>query len=275
MKKTRVRRQPSKSISLVLGFMVLSILVVLTGYVMGRYVMNSLVASGDLTPPGSKEAAGKNDAAGQVEVELPIQYLYRVQVGVFNVEENAIGLTNDLKDDGYPAYATVDPPYEVEAGLFATKEVAKEMAAELKRAGYPVYVKEVVLEQTTAILSGGEKDYLLAVRDALAQVSATLKEQAVMWDEYVRGEMDPEETVRMLQAREEALREIHKRLTRLSEPGGQVGGTLNVAPLVELAITEIYEVKALLENGEESYFSSAMGYYMELFEGYREVVAAL
>ncbi len=67
--------------------------------------------------------------------------LYRVQVGAYKEEKNALAMEAKLKKAGYDTYVVkVDGLIKVQTGAFAVKENADKLAEKLKKAGFEVYI---------------------------------------------------------------------------------------------------------------------------------------
>ena len=67
--------------------------------------------------------------------------LWRVQVGAYKDEKNALAMEKKLKDKGYDTYVvTVDGLIKVQTGAFAYKENADKLEAKLKKDGFETYI---------------------------------------------------------------------------------------------------------------------------------------
>lgn len=71
----------------------------------------------------------------------PPTKLYRVQVGAFKNRNLAYQLSNQLTQEGYPAFILMDDDlYKVQVGAFARLDNAIRMEYRLKAAGYDTYI---------------------------------------------------------------------------------------------------------------------------------------
>lgn len=69
------------------------------------------------------------------------QSLYRVQVGMFRVKQNADNLLYELLDKGYPAFMLYeDGFYKVQVGAYRVLGNAVKMEQQLRRAGYDTWI---------------------------------------------------------------------------------------------------------------------------------------
>ncbi len=93
-------------------------------------------------------AEGKADQPEGTQVNQTVpeqndgQNLYVVQVGAFSEKENAQGMVEKLKSEGFTAYITSKNPYRVQAGAFRTEKAANELGTKLKQNGFPVYIRD-------------------------------------------------------------------------------------------------------------------------------------
>jgi N-acetylmuramoyl-L-alanine amidase len=77
---------------------------------------------------------------GEEEVEQEPQ-LYRVQVGLFRVKQNADNLLYELLDKGYPAFMLYeDGFYKVQVGAYRVLGNAVKMERQLRQAGYDTWI---------------------------------------------------------------------------------------------------------------------------------------
>lgn len=77
---------------------------------------------------------------GEEEVEQEPQ-LYRVQVGLFRVKQNADNLLYELLDKGYPAFMLYeDGFYKVQVGAYRILGNAVKMERQLRQAGYDTWI---------------------------------------------------------------------------------------------------------------------------------------
>lgn len=92
------------------------------------------------------EQEAKKLLAGQKEPtpsDSPVtdKNLYRVQVGAYKVDKNAIAMRDKLKAKGYDTYVVkVDGLIKVQVGAFAVKKNAAALEAKLKKDGFPTFL---------------------------------------------------------------------------------------------------------------------------------------
>lgn len=78
-----------------------------------------------------------------VESTTSTSGLYKVQVGAFKNENNAVDLAEELEDKGFDTYIVEEGGlHKVQTGAFGKKENADALAKKLKDAGYSVYIKK-------------------------------------------------------------------------------------------------------------------------------------
>lgn len=82
----------------------------------------------------------KEEQKQEQKEQNQIKY-YRVQVGAYNIKENANKMLAKLKADGFTAYMIQkDGYYKVQIGAYTIKQNALDMQATLKAKGYSTYV---------------------------------------------------------------------------------------------------------------------------------------
>ncbi len=90
------------------------------------------------------EAAAQAIADGILKTIAPQQEeqpLYKVQVGIFRLEDNAKGLQKELAEEGFDSYITYeDGYYKVFSGVYENQENARSQAKRLEDAGYATWI---------------------------------------------------------------------------------------------------------------------------------------
>ena len=90
------------------------------------------------------EAAAQAIADGILKTIAPQQEeqpLYKVQVGIFRLEDNAKGLQKELAEEGFDSYITYeDGYYKVFSGVYENQENARNQAKRLEDAGYATWI---------------------------------------------------------------------------------------------------------------------------------------
>jgi len=67
---------------------------------------------------------------------------FKVQVGPFQVREEAMQVANTLQNEGYPVFVSKGIPYYVQVGAFSNPNNASNLKTELVSKGYSAYIKE-------------------------------------------------------------------------------------------------------------------------------------
>lgn len=90
------------------------------------------------------EATAQAIADGILKTIAPQQEeqpLYKVQVGIFRLEDNAKGLQKELAEEGFDSYITYeDGYYKVFSGVYENQENARNQAKRLEDAGYATWI---------------------------------------------------------------------------------------------------------------------------------------
>jgi len=266
---------------LIISLLVLSLLAIVTGYVFGKFVLGTLLANETLSPPSLSNGAPENEQDNLEEpaapnarltFELPQLTIYRLQVGSFQNRENALALVAELDRAGFPAYVTELAPYQVGAGVYGMELAAKARAGQLQALGYDVFVKDLAIGGTGVTLSGATEQQLTTVKNALQQLATVIAEQGDLWAQVEDGTLNRDRALQVLGEQEEILRTCHTELlgaNLTTQPLGQIPS------LLELAITEVFEWKAMVEKGEPDHYVTAMNYYMQLSEDFRTLCDGL
>lgn len=91
--------------------------------------------------------------------------LHRVQVGAFNVAENAMAVEKKLKDKGYDTYMIWhDNLIKVQTGAFADKTNAENLAKKLKADGFETYISTVQGKKYTPNSQSGSPEHIVQIR---------------------------------------------------------------------------------------------------------------
>ncbi|HOP75079.1 MAG TPA: SPOR domain-containing protein [Bacillota bacterium] len=92
------------------------------------------------------DSASGNKTLGKVET-LPTQPTapvvhYKVRVGPYTNRNEAMTVSKELQNLGYPVYVAPNPPYAVQVGAFGTQSNAERLQKDLTKAGYKVYIEK-------------------------------------------------------------------------------------------------------------------------------------
>lgn len=72
--------------------------------------------------------------------ETPVRF--KVQVGPFQVREEALQVANALQNEGYPVFVSKGIPCYVQVGAFSNPNNANSLQNELLSKGYSAYIKQ-------------------------------------------------------------------------------------------------------------------------------------
>lgn len=90
--------------------------------------------------PGTSGTAPDSSMPGQNPTDMP-ETLYRVQVGLYRVRQNADNMLYELQEKGYPAFIlNEDGYYKVQVGAYRQLGNAITMERNLRRAGYSTFI---------------------------------------------------------------------------------------------------------------------------------------
>jgi len=130
-----------------------------------------------IVPLGPAESFGFHDLAG-----------YKIQVGVFSLEDNAVRLTLFLRQRGLNAYSFFHETrvFKVQIGPYATRKEAVRAAEDL--AGRKIIAEYLIVRPGTEIVPGRKGGTDAALRDRLASTALGFVEFPYVW-----GGASPEE----------------------------------------------------------------------------------
>ncbi|HIX77364.1 MAG TPA: N-acetylmuramoyl-L-alanine amidase [Candidatus Fusicatenibacter merdavium] len=90
--------------------------------------------------PGMNGTVPDSSRPGQDPTDMP-ETLYRVQVGLYRVRQNADNMLYELQEKGYPAFIlNEDGYYKVQVGAYRQLGNAITMERNLRRAGYSTFI---------------------------------------------------------------------------------------------------------------------------------------
>ena len=108
----------------------------MNGSVPGASGMNDSVPGSS----GMNVSAPGSSISGQDQTEFP-ENLYRVQVGLYRIRQNADNMLYELQEKGYPAFIlNEDGFYKVQVGAYRQLGNAIKMERNLRRAGYSTFI---------------------------------------------------------------------------------------------------------------------------------------
>jgi len=281
----RRRSEGGGALSLVLGLVVLSVLAVVIGYVLGRFVVFPLMSADRpiqvVTDSESPGGGGSTSDAQPATTEGGPTYsaaepvrLYPVQVGVFSSKENARNMVASLSSKGFPGYATPDDPYRVFAGVFASESDAARLEASLKDEGYDVYVFELVLNRQS-LPTGLPEGYSSFLRESLDGLSTLIVRLAAQWGLWLGGGPgDRDAFVEALGSLEEAASKLNATVQEAGPPEGYADVHRELAELVSLSGKIVDEMNAL-DSSENGSWAGGMSDFIELVDRCRTLRSSL
>lgn len=265
-----MRKVPVTAFFLVLGFVA-----IFAGYLLGKYVVGTLIGSTKIAV-GSKEGASQAEGqdvlpSGAREISLSPITLYRVQLGAFSSRQNAEDLAAKVLLKGYPAHVLGYSPYRVLGGVFGTREAAARAADRLKAAGFEVYVSGMQVGGLAVPLTNAPEDYSLAVEKSLGKIMEAVRLGASAWDEYaVRGQVANAEAARQLAA---DLKEASAALSAGDAPAAWRDTGAQIQEIISLAASCAEGLVSMADAPSSSGYATVATGYMKLVEGYQDCLS--
>jgi len=220
MSRRTASRRGSAALAVV-GFIVLGLLMAVTGYCVGRYVVYHYFNAGEavLTPgesgdqtPGtgdggqdggggeatvppegggtsdqSRDDSGEADTSDGDGPQLAALGFSRLQVGAFSTMESARSFAGELRLVGLPACAVPGDTYRVLAGAFREESAARLYAATVKAQGYEVFVGSWKLPAGT-VGGSGDDAYRRTLAAVLGDMGVLATDLARLADSAVIGD---------------------------------------------------------------------------------------
>lgn len=87
-----------------------------------------------------KKVVGKGDTV-PVQPAAPVVH-YKVRVGPYTNRSEALTVSQELQNLGYPVYVAPNPPYAVQVGAFGSQSNAERLQKDLTKAGYKVFIEK-------------------------------------------------------------------------------------------------------------------------------------
>lgn len=130
MRRTRMAR--NRTLSGLVTFLILAVVFVGSGYLIGKYLLASLLQR----PPEGQPVSGDepsfptgDGSTTTVQISTKPLTLYRVQIGAFSTKERAENTAQMAIDKGVPAgVMSPDPLHKVYCGVTSSKEAAQKLA---------------------------------------------------------------------------------------------------------------------------------------------------
>ena len=267
----RQKRQLStRRLPLVVFLAGLALVAVLSGYVLERYVLGSVVATKGKPPAPSKEPA---TSTSKTEITVPAASLWRVQVGAFGSKEQADKLVTQLKDKGFGAYVLGADPYRVLAGVTKTKEAAQKLFDQLTKAGYKPYTAEFKQAAGSFSLALGDQAYVPVFKNGILSMADAVPAEAGAWDSYYLG--NKTEFVSSSTGVAATLANVAKKMTATAPPKTTEALHAALSALVQKASASAQDIKAFADKGGKDLYVKATTSYLEVIEAYDRFLAQL
>jgi hypothetical protein len=194
----RTRTSKNRAIANVLALLVIAVVLVGSGYLIGKFLLSSLLQK---TPGGEPVSTpGNNDTPGAetttVQIQLKALNLYRVQIGAFSSLENAEKVAQSAMEKNVgAAVMTPDPLFKVYCGIVTSKDAANKISdsALPKLAGSVIgkddklYVSTFSVPSRTFNLTG-DKAHVELMQQAFSKIDNALGSLASYWDSFYLGQ---------------------------------------------------------------------------------------
>lgn len=197
MRRTRMSRPRgvSSRLSALFVFVLLAVALVGAGYLLGRFVLSSILSR----PPGApvssvpgKDKGGSAPETMTATISLDAFTVYRIQVGAFSNKDNATKLAQACFAKGVPAYVMApDPLHKVYCGVLASRQAAEKMAQDVMAkisgtvipAGDKLYIGALDVPAIQVSVSG-DKQYVSALDGAVKKAGPAIQALLGFWDSY-------------------------------------------------------------------------------------------
>ncbi|MEW6081454.1 MAG: SPOR domain-containing protein [Bacillota bacterium] len=254
-------------------FVAFGLVAVFSGYFLGKFLVNALVAS-DLRLPGDsgQPVAGDAPAAAPTDknvVHLPSISMHRLQLGVFSSPSNAQELAERVKSLNLPAGVVGQDPYRVVGGYFSTKEAGQRAAAQYTAKGFEVFVAPVDVGGGTLEVRGLPAEFEQALSAAFGEVGTVLEVESGLWDDLVLGQ---QAAVEVLSGLESGVRQANLDLSAVEPPSGWEMTHSMAKSLLDLALRNVVELKAYQEKADPSHYANAGVYFVQMVSAYEDLL---
>ncbi len=194
----RTRMPKNRTIPAFVTFLILAIVFVGSGYLIGRFLLASLLqrtpegqpVTGDPTP---QPPADTTTVTAQISTK-PLT-LYRVQLGAFSSRERAESTAELAIEQGVAAgVMSPDPLHKVYCGVTSSKEAANKLAESalpklsgIVAEGDNLYVATMEIDGLSFALTGG-KSVVEELENAFSTIDNAIASLVGFWDEYYLGQ---------------------------------------------------------------------------------------
>lgn len=197
MRRTRMSRPRgiSSRLSALLVFVLVAVALVGAGYLLGRFVLSSILSRSPGVPasglPG-EDKGGSGSETVTATISLDAFTVYRIQVGAFSSKDNATKLAQACLARGVPAYVMApDPLHKVYCGVLASRQAADKMAEEVtaKISGTVIPAEDKLYIGALEVPAihvpvAGDKKYVSALDGAVKKAGPALQALLGFWDSY-------------------------------------------------------------------------------------------
>lgn len=195
MRRTRLSRPRgiSSRLSALFMFVLIAVALVGAGYLLGRFVLSSILSRYPGTPATSTPGQGGSSSdTVTTTIALDSLAVYRIQAGAFSSKDNAAKLAQACIARGVPAYVMApDPLHKVYCGVVPSREAAEKMAAEVisRIAGTVIGADEKLyigsFEIPAIRLSvSGDRKYVTSLEEGMKKARGALDTLLGFWDAY-------------------------------------------------------------------------------------------
>ncbi|MGI6628637.1 MAG: SPOR domain-containing protein [Bacillota bacterium] len=278
MRRTRISR--NKAMSGIVTFLILAIVFVGSGYLIGKFLLSSLLqrqpagepVSGDKTQPPPSGASTVS-----VQISTKPLTLYRVQLGAFSSRENADKTAALAIQQGVPAgVMSPDPLHKVYCGVTGSKEAAMKLSESALPKLSGIVGKDDNLYVATMDVTAydfsitGAKEMVEELQGAFATLDNAMASLIGFWDAYYLGQAIQVNLASM----EQDITAVKDDLAKLTADSGAKTAhevALQIATDMEEAIKEARKV----QGGDGASITSGMTALINLVDEYVQSLKGL
>lgn len=193
----RTRMSKNRTIPAFVTFIILAIVFVGSGYLIGRFLLASLLQR---TPKGQPVTGDPGQLPADtttitVQISTKPLTLYRVQLGAFSTRERAENTAEIAIEQGVAAgVMSPDPLHKVYCGITSSKEAANKLAQSAlpKLSGIVaeddnLYVATMEIDACNFALTGS-KSVVEELQNAFSTLDNAIASLVGFWDEYYLGQ---------------------------------------------------------------------------------------
>jgi len=195
VRRTRINR--NRTFNGVVTFLIISLIFVGSGYLIGRFLLASLLQRQPEGEPVTKDSENTTPPSvftGQIQIK-PLT-LYRVQIGAYSNRKNAEKIAETALEKGVSAAVmSPDPLYKVYCGVTVSKEAANKIAdsvlhkleGSVVEKGDKLYVATMEVSPRSFTITG-EKTQVETIQRAFDTADKALGALISFWDAYYLGQ---------------------------------------------------------------------------------------